>query len=77
MGDIATNSVAQRHTTELDTVDTPDPANAHLPPIQAQEVITAAPVALCLAALDNARVLTQASPSLPPGVARVIDREEV
>lgn len=77
MGDIATNSVAQRQTTELDTVDTPDPANAHLPTIQAQEVITAAPVALCLAALDNARVLTQASPSLPPGVARVIDREEV
>lgn len=62
--------------TELDTVDMPDPANADLPAIQDQEVITAAPVALCLAVLDNAAVLVQASPSTPPALARLIAREE-
>lgn len=62
--------------TELDTVDMPDPANTDLPAIQDQEVITAAPVALCLAVLDNAAVLVQASPSTPPALARLIAREE-
>lgn len=62
--------------TELDTVDMPDPANTDLPAIQDQEVITAAPVALCRAVLDNAAVLVQASPSIPPALARVIAREE-
>lgn len=53
--------------TELDIVDTPD----------SQKVITAAPVALCLAVLENARSWTQESPSvISPAVARVIDREE-
>ncbi len=53
----------------------PDPANTDLPAIQDQEVITAAPVALCLAVLDNAAVLVQASPSTPPTLARLIARE--
>jgi hypothetical protein len=62
--------------TELHTVDMPDPANVDLPAIQDQEVITAAPVALCRAVLDNAAVLVQASPLTPPALARVIAREE-
>lgn len=62
--------------TELDTVDMPDPANTDLPAIQDQEVITAAPVVLCLAVLDNAAVLVQASTSTPPALARLIAREE-
>lgn len=62
--------------TELHTVDMPDPANVDLPAIQDQEVITAAPVALCRAVLDNAAVLVQASPLTPPALARVIACEE-
>ncbi|WP_255251202.1 hypothetical protein [Mycobacterium avium] len=62
--------------TDLDTVDIPDPANTDLRAIQAHEVITAAPVALCLAVLDNAAALVQATPSIPPTLAHVITREE-
>ncbi|MBE5477782.1 hypothetical protein E3G68_005115 [Mycobacteroides abscessus] len=68
MGDIATNATEEPRTTELDM---PDPAHSDLPGTQAQEVITAAPAALCLAVLDTTADLVQGSPSL----ARVIARE--
>lgn len=55
--------------TDLHTVEMPDPAHADRP--ATQEVITAAPVALCRAVLENAAVLVQASE-----LARVIAREE-